>query len=138
YYPMWVSTDGAQLLTAAGTRFRTQDLTYAGTMALPGGSGSSYVNLAWADPSPDGAHWLVAPAPGTLGTPGDDTFVAEVDSQYLASPTTVPYPPFVHASSSYPLHGVSVFYDSAGTHKIAVTRIDTSAGALLDFVVVVL
>lgn len=134
-YPIWISGDGAQLLTAAGTRFRTQDLTYAGTVSLPGASNSTSASLLWADFAPDGAHWLVAPA-GASASAGDTALVT-IDAQYLATPSQTVYPPFVHGNGSYALHGRWVFYDKSGAKKIAVTQVDPSAGALLDSVVLV-
>jgi chitinase len=133
---LWMSTDGTQLLTGAGTRFRTTDLTYAGTASDVGSNGSNFVGLLWADYSPDGSHWLVQP--GTVNFGGqstNDSGFELIDSQFLANPSVVSYPVFQRAGSVYPLHGRRVFYDSTGTHTVALAQIDSSAAALLDYTV---
>ena len=129
-WPLWSSSDGLQLLTGSGTRFRTQDLTYAGSVALPASTTGGYQGVGWADFSPDGAHWLIQPS-------ASDTSLVTVDSQFLASPAEVAYPPFIHANGSYPLHGKWVFYDGSGARKIVVAQADAAANALFDFTVLV-
>jgi hypothetical protein len=114
-------------------------MTYAGTVALTGSTQSGYVGLSWADFAPDGAHWLVQPYMASYGTQNStDTSLVVVDSQFLASPVPVSYPPFIHGGTAYPLHGRWAFYDSTGTRTIAVAQVDSSAAALLDFAVLVL
>lgn len=125
--PLWISPDGTQLLAASGARYRPQDLTSDGGVAP----------LLWADLAPDGAHWLLAPTNSTSQY-GTETAAAEVDANYLGNPAQFPYPEFVHAGTAYDLFGRYVFYDSTGKHRIAVAQVDPTAGALLDFVALVL
>ena len=102
----------------------------AGSVALPGSTTVGYQGVGWADFSPDGAHWLIQPS-------ASDTSLVTVDSQFLASPAEVAYPPFIHANGSYPLHGKWVFYDGSGARKIVVAQADAAANALFDFTVLV-
>jgi chitinase len=130
---LWMSDDGQQLLTAAATRFRTSDLTYAGT-AAPTVTGY----LASADWSTPAGRWLVQPGDngysyGTT-TPPDGSFWT-VDAQYLASPIETRYPPFVHGGQSYALHGRYVFFDSSGLRHVALAEVDASASLLQNYVV---
>ena len=141
-YPMgqrlWISGDGAQILTGAGTRFRTSDMTYAGVVSL-GGPSTSFVPLASADWSAAAGRWLVQPANSYVptATPADTSFFT-VDTQYLASPQETKYPPFTRAGKGYALHGRFVFFDGVGTHHVVVAQVDPSASLLLDYVVLVL
>jgi hypothetical protein len=135
---LWISGDGAQILTGAGTRFRTSDMTYAGVVSL-GGPSTSFVPLASADWSAAAGRWLVQPANPYVptATPADTSFFT-VDTQYLASPQETKYPPFTRAGKGYALHGRFVFFDGVGTHHVVVAQVDPSASLLLDYVVLVL
>jgi hypothetical protein len=142
-YPMgehlWISGDGAQILTGAGTRFRTSDMTYAGVVSL-GGPSASFVRLASADWSAAAGRWLVQPANPynpTTTTPADTSFFT-VDTQYLASPQETKFPPFTHGGNSYALHGRFAFFDSTGSRHVLVAEVDPSASLLQDYVVLVL
>jgi hypothetical protein len=133
---LWISEDGTQILMAAGTRFRTSDMTYSG--ALPLG------NLAWADapaaPSAAAGKWLVQPATSAYSYPPDTTSDQSFwtyDAVYLANPERFDLPRLGLGAASFPLHGRYVFFDRAGTKKISIAQVDASAGLLSDYAVLV-
>ena len=141
--PLWISADGQQLLTGAGTRYRPTDLTYAGTVDLGTSSpgGPSFVSLSGADYAGGPARWLVQPAAAFFPTPGavaQDLALYVVDGQFLSSAERTAYPGYQRGSGpSYPVHGRWVFWDKAEAHKIAVVQVDPAANLLQDFGVVV-
>ena len=112
---LWISDDGGQILMAAGTRFRTSDMTYSGALPL--------TNLAWADapsaPSAAAGKWLVQPAT-TWSYPPDTTSNQSFwtyDAVYLANPERFDLPKLGLGSAAFPLHGKYVFFDRSGTKK---------------------
>ncbi len=133
---IWVSGDGQQILTSAGTRFRASDMTYAGTVSL---GDPNPVGIASADWSAAAGRWALQPAAGYgPSTSPMDTSFWTVDTQYLASPSQVPYPQFVHAGHGYAVHGRFLFFDSSGTKRVALAEVDESANLLDNYVVLVL
>ncbi|MGC4117272.1 MAG: hypothetical protein QM765_22470 [Myxococcales bacterium] len=106
--PIWLSLDGATVLTSAGTVFRTSDLTYAGEVST---------DVGWADWSQSAGRWLVQP--GVL----DDSFWI-VDSKTLADLGHVKYPRYKVGLWTAELHGRFLFHDSSGAHPIAVVELD--------------
>jgi hypothetical protein len=129
----WISGDGSQILFSSGNRFRTSDMTYAGTANMA-------IRSAFAPASPSAAAgtWIVQPA--TSAYPPDTTSdlgFRILDAQFLTVNESVDYPKYTRAGVGYPVHGQYVFFDAAGTRRIAVVQVDASASLMNDFGVVV-
>jgi len=118
---LWISDDGTQILTAAGTRFRSTDMTYAGKTSIG--------LIAWADGSSDAGRWVVQPgvSGSDTSTAHDDTVYWTYDAVYLANPQRVEYPKYLLASSAYELHGHYVFWNRAGTGIVVLAEVDQAA-----------
>jgi chitinase len=128
---IWISADGAQILGGAGNRFRTTDMTYAGKTTLNAA-------LLSADWSAQAGRWIVQPSGTYYGTqPVADTSFYTVDTDYLASPQETAYPRFVHAGDGHLIHGRYVFFDRAGTKRIAIVQVDATSNLITDYAVLV-
>ncbi len=131
-YPMggdlWVSGDGEQILTSAGTRFRTSDLTYSGSAAFGYSPNPSIVSADW---SADQGRWLIQPAQGlTIPSPENTSFWT-VQSTDLASGQETAIPRLVGDGATYPVHGRYVFYDSTGTRAVIVGQVSGSTDYII-------
>lgn len=132
----WISDDGAQILFSSGNRFRTTNMTYAGTL----GGGSVQYAFAPAAPSAAAGDWIVQPANAPYAYPPDTTSDQSYriyESTYLGQLEQVAHPKYVRAGTAYPVHGRYLFFDAAGTRRLAVVQVDASASLLNDYGVVV-
>ncbi|BDG02359.1 PKD domain-containing protein [Anaeromyxobacter oryzae] len=131
----WISDDGAQILFSSGNRFRTSDMTYAGSLGIR-------VRAAFAPASPSAAagDWIVQPAGDPYAYPPDNTSDQSFqifDSTYFGQLEQLAYPKYARAGVAYPVHGQYVFFDAAGTKRLSVVKVDSSASLLNSFGVVV-
>lgn len=93
-----------------------------------------------ASPSAAAGRWIVQPATSPFSYPPDTTSDQSFrifDSTYLGQVEQVTYPTYVRTGAAYPVHGKYVFFNTAGTKRLAVVQVDSSASLLNDFGVVV-
>jgi chitinase len=125
--PMWLTADGARLITGAATAFRlssvqAQDLLYGGTLS---GMGS----VKWLDASP--TEIAAIANPGYLGN-ATDTAVELFNTEFLGHVDRITLPRWLVGANGYDTHGRFVFYASGGAKKYVIVQADGASGLLHD------
>jgi len=128
---IWVSRDGALLLTASATAFRTSttqtsDMVYGGTL-----EGLTLVEHL------DSSISEIAAIPGVdpYGAPSNTTADATVelfDTQYLATTGTIALPNWAVGTNAFITHGRFVFYSADGSKRYVIVQADASSGLVHD------
>jgi hypothetical protein len=132
-YPMgpnvWYTSDGAVVLTGAGTAFRTDgatrdtDLSYAGRL-------SGVTQLKHLDACPD----EIAAVPDVTDptTSAADTAVELFNTTYLGHTGRITLPYWAVGGGSYPVHAQFVFHRSDCSQKYVIVQADPTSSLLLD------
>lgn len=128
---LWISRDGARVLTAAGSAFRTsateaQDMVYGGKL-----SGLDAVKHL------DSCTDEIAAIPDTpwsspTSTVAPDTTVELLNTEYLGHSGRITLPDWLVGASAYVTHGRFVFYSSDCSKKYVVVQADAASGLLRD------
>jgi len=128
---VWFTSDGAEVLTGAGTAFRTDgttrdtDLSYAGRL-----SGMTQVKHL------DTCPTEIAAIPGTstwdTSTSGADTVVELFNTDYLGHTDRITLPYWAVGGNSYPAHAQFVFYSADRSKKYVIVQADAASGLLKD------
>jgi hypothetical protein len=134
-YPMgghlWITADGARIVTSAGTAFRTsstqpQDIVYGG--ALSGLSSVQHLDSTSTEIAAIPATNPYAYPPSTM----TDGTVELFNVDFLGHTDRITLPRWQVGSSSFPTHGRFVFYRSDASKKYVVVQADAASALLRD------
>jgi hypothetical protein len=128
---VWISRDGARLITACGNTFRSSndprfDMLFSGKL-------SQVTRIRWAASDQN----TIAVLPDYLGTlPRTDNEIHYYSHEHLLYRGKTTLPSFVTETSTWPGRGLWLFYNETGTKHYVVLQADSSSGIANDFGVV--
>ena len=127
---LWFSADGARLLTAAGTAFRTsstqaQDIVYGGRL-------SGITSVKHLDCSADEIAAIPATSSWDASTAANDTAVELFNMTYLGHVDRMSLPWWSVGDDAFQTHGAYVFHSGDGAKRYVIVQADGASGLLHD------